>query len=131
LGHLLIDLKYDTLTSQDRWNEMADVILANPPFMSKEEAARLRKIKSAKWRGILGKPAELTTPKPRSRGSLEPSNHAQKMPLWVARGGRPSRVCSELPASKGFHFRLFHDCANDPNTGNAEAVSGLWPVRSI
>jgi type I restriction enzyme M protein len=26
--------EYDTLTSQDRWNEMADVILANPPFMS-------------------------------------------------------------------------------------------------
>jgi type I restriction enzyme M protein len=26
--------EYDTLTSQDRWNELADVILANPPFMS-------------------------------------------------------------------------------------------------
>ena len=26
--------EYDTLTSQDRWNEYADVILANPPFMS-------------------------------------------------------------------------------------------------
>jgi type I restriction enzyme M protein len=26
--------EYDTLTSQDRWNETADVILANPPFMS-------------------------------------------------------------------------------------------------
>jgi len=26
--------EYDTLTSQDRWNENADVILANPPFMS-------------------------------------------------------------------------------------------------
>ncbi len=26
--------EYDTLTSQERWNEMADVILANPPFMS-------------------------------------------------------------------------------------------------
>ncbi len=26
--------EYDTLTSQDRWNERADVILANPPFMS-------------------------------------------------------------------------------------------------
>jgi type I restriction enzyme M protein len=26
--------EYDTLTSQDRWNEVADVILANPPFMS-------------------------------------------------------------------------------------------------
>ncbi|NJL18569.1 MAG: N-6 DNA methylase [Nitrospira sp.] len=24
--------EYDTLTSQDRWNEYADVILANPPF---------------------------------------------------------------------------------------------------
>ena len=26
--------EYDTLTSQDRWNEHAEVILANPPFMS-------------------------------------------------------------------------------------------------
>ena len=27
-------LEYDTLTSEERWNEYADVILANPPFMS-------------------------------------------------------------------------------------------------
>jgi len=26
--------EYDTLTSEERWNEFADVILANPPFMS-------------------------------------------------------------------------------------------------
>ncbi len=26
--------EYDTLTSEDRWHEFADVILANPPFMS-------------------------------------------------------------------------------------------------
>ena len=26
--------EYDTLTSQERWNDYADVILANPPFMS-------------------------------------------------------------------------------------------------
>ena len=26
--------EYDTLTSDDKWNEFADVILANPPFMS-------------------------------------------------------------------------------------------------
>ncbi|MES2580508.1 MAG: N-6 DNA methylase [Pseudomonadota bacterium] len=26
--------EYDSLTSEDRWNEFADVILANPPFMS-------------------------------------------------------------------------------------------------
>ncbi len=26
--------EYDTLASQDRWNDYADVILANPPFMS-------------------------------------------------------------------------------------------------
>ena len=26
--------EYDSLTSQDRWNEYADVVLANPPFMS-------------------------------------------------------------------------------------------------
>jgi len=27
-------VEYDTLTSQEKWNEYADVILANPPFMS-------------------------------------------------------------------------------------------------
>lgn len=27
-------LEYDTLSSEDRWNEYADVIMANPPFMS-------------------------------------------------------------------------------------------------
>jgi type I restriction enzyme M protein len=27
-------LEYDTLTSEERWNEYADVILANPPFMT-------------------------------------------------------------------------------------------------
>lgn len=27
-------LEYDTLTQDDKWNEVADVILANPPFMS-------------------------------------------------------------------------------------------------
>lgn len=26
--------EYDTLTSEDKWNEFADAILANPPFMS-------------------------------------------------------------------------------------------------
>jgi type I restriction enzyme M protein len=26
--------EYDTLTSEDKWTEMADIILANPPFMS-------------------------------------------------------------------------------------------------
>jgi len=26
--------EYDTLTSEDRWNEFGDVIMANPPFMS-------------------------------------------------------------------------------------------------
>jgi len=31
--------EYDTLTSQDRWNEYADVILANPPFMSRRAAS--------------------------------------------------------------------------------------------
>jgi type I restriction enzyme M protein len=27
-------VEYDTLTQEERWNELADVILANPPFMS-------------------------------------------------------------------------------------------------
>lgn len=27
-------IEYDTLTSEERWNDFADIILANPPFMS-------------------------------------------------------------------------------------------------
>ena len=32
--------EYDTLTSEDRWNEYADVILANPPFLSPKGGIR-------------------------------------------------------------------------------------------
>ena len=32
--------EYDTLNSEDRWNEYADVILANPPFMSPKGGIR-------------------------------------------------------------------------------------------
>ena len=32
--------EYDTLTSEDRWNEYADIILANPPFMSPKGGIR-------------------------------------------------------------------------------------------
>ncbi len=32
--------EYDTLTSDDKWNEYADVILANPPFMSPKGGIR-------------------------------------------------------------------------------------------
>ena len=34
-------VEYDTLTSEERWNEYADVILANPPFMSPKGGIRL------------------------------------------------------------------------------------------
>ena len=33
-------VEYDTLTSEERWNEYADVILANPPFMSPKGGIR-------------------------------------------------------------------------------------------
>ena len=33
-------VEYDTLTSEERWNERADVILANPPFMSPKGGIR-------------------------------------------------------------------------------------------
>src|SRR3990170_2588623 len=36
--------EYDTLTSQDRWNEYADVILANPPFMSPKGGIKPHKL---------------------------------------------------------------------------------------
>ena len=32
--------EYDTLTSDEKWNELADVILANPPFMSPKGGIR-------------------------------------------------------------------------------------------
>ena len=32
--------EYDTLTSEDRWNEYADIILANPPFMTPKGGIR-------------------------------------------------------------------------------------------
>jgi type I restriction enzyme M protein len=35
--------EYDTLTSEDRWNEYYDVILANPPFMSPKGGIRPHK----------------------------------------------------------------------------------------
>jgi type I restriction enzyme M protein len=35
--------EYDTLSSEDRWNEYADVILANPPFMSPKGGIRPHK----------------------------------------------------------------------------------------
>src|SRR6185436_19553998 len=35
--------EYDTLTSEDRWNEAFDVILANPPFMSPKGGIRPHK----------------------------------------------------------------------------------------
>nr|NQU89852.1 N-6 DNA methylase [Bacteroidota bacterium] len=35
--------EYDTLTSEDRWNEFYDVILANPPFMSPKGGIRPHK----------------------------------------------------------------------------------------
>jgi len=35
--------EYDTLTSEDRWNEYANVILANPPFMSPKGGIRPHK----------------------------------------------------------------------------------------
>jgi len=35
--------EYDTLTSEDHWNEYADVILANPPFMSPKGGIRPHK----------------------------------------------------------------------------------------
>jgi type I restriction enzyme M protein len=36
-------VEYDTLTSEERWNETADVILANPPFMSPKGGIRPHK----------------------------------------------------------------------------------------
>ncbi|MCB0506004.1 MAG: restriction endonuclease subunit S [Cyclobacteriaceae bacterium] len=35
--------EYDTLSSEDRWNENADVVLANPPFMSPKGGIRPHK----------------------------------------------------------------------------------------
>ena len=42
--------EYDTLTSEDRWNEYADVILANPPFMNPKGGIRPHNLFSIKAR---------------------------------------------------------------------------------
>ena len=47
-------VEYDTLTSEERWNEFADVILANPPFMSPKGG-----IKPHKRFGIQAKRSEV------------------------------------------------------------------------
>lgn len=36
-------IEYDTLTSEERWNDFADIILANPPFMSPRGGIRPHK----------------------------------------------------------------------------------------
>jgi len=36
-------VEYDTLTSEDKWNEYADIIMANPPFMSPKGGIRPHK----------------------------------------------------------------------------------------
>jgi len=36
-------VEYDTLTSEDRWNETSDVLLANPPFMTPKGGIRPHK----------------------------------------------------------------------------------------
>jgi len=36
-------VEYDTLTSEERWNEYADIIMANPPFMSPKGGIRPHK----------------------------------------------------------------------------------------
>jgi hypothetical protein len=35
-------IEYDTLTSEERWHDYADIILANPPFMSARSNGTLR-----------------------------------------------------------------------------------------
>ncbi len=40
--------EYDTLTSEERWNEFADVVLANPPFMSPKGGIRPHNLFSIK-----------------------------------------------------------------------------------
>jgi type I restriction enzyme M protein len=47
-------VEYDTLTSEDRWSEIADIILANPPFMSPKGG-----IKPHKRFGIQAKRSEV------------------------------------------------------------------------
>ena len=46
--------EYDTLTSDEKWNELADVILANPPFMSPKGG-----IKPHKRFGVTSKRSEV------------------------------------------------------------------------
>ena len=61
--------EYDTLTSEERWNEYADVIVANPPFMSPKGGIRPHNRFSVKSkrsegpvRGLHGRTSEARRP---------------------------------------------------------------------
>ena len=73
--------EYDTLTSDERWNEYADVILANPPFMSPKGGIRphnrlLRKVQAQRGPvcGLYGRTPDSHRPRRnhRARGNNLP-----------------------------------------------------------
>ena len=92
--------EYDTLTSQDRWNEYADVILANPPFMSPKGgikphnrfSVQIQAQRSA-LRGLHGGAPDTRRPRRhhRARGNHLPEPDRLPRPAEDARGHRPGR----------------------------------------
>ena len=88
--------EYDTLTSEERWNEYADVILANPPFMSPKGGIRPHNHFSVQSKRsevlFVDYMAEHLTPTGRAgiivpEGVIFQSQNAYKQPPQDARGG--------------------------------------------
>ena len=65
--------EYDTLTSDEKWNELADVILANPPFMSPKGG--IKPHKRFRWRPSAAKCcSSITSPNTSRRTAAPPSS---------------------------------------------------------
>jgi type I restriction enzyme M protein len=91
--------EYDTLTSEERWNEFADVILANPPFMSPKGGIKPHKRFSI--RPSAAKSCSWTTWPNTSRPPAAPPSSSPKASSSRARP--PTKTCarcsSKIPSS--------------------------------
>ena len=100
--------EYDTLTSEERWNEYADVILANPPFMSPKGGIRPHNRFSVQSKrsevlfvDLHGRAPDALRPRRyhRARGDHLPEPERLQTASQDAGGGVPGRC--RFPAGRG------------------------------
>jgi type I restriction enzyme M protein len=98
--------EYDTLTSEERWNEFADVILANPPFMSPKGG--INPTSAFPFRPNAAKSSSWTTWPSTSRPPAAPASLSPRASSSRARP--PTRTCgrrsSKTPSSPSSLSRL-------------------------